>query len=191
MLDDVASPFFHVECHRGEFPDSTRQVDDPEFCRVLAEIDPNLEILHTPSRPGIWSVYRVKVRAASPSGDLLIHEMDLPGQPNSGWIEHVRSRQLIRVGETPQDVALARKFWMDQLKARVRKSRQDKRDAWDNVMHECRVNMQRYIVRRRTSDARSRRTPRKNPTVFRPGVFRIRPGQVKPTPESEPAIILP
>ena len=111
MLDDVASPYFHVECHRGEFPDSTTTVDDAEFNRVLAEIDPDLEILHTPTRPGIWSVYQVKFRGASPAGDLLVHEMDLPGSPNSGWIEHIRSRQLIRIGDTPQDVDLAKRFW--------------------------------------------------------------------------------
>ena len=190
MLDDVASPYFHVECHRGEFPDSTRTVDDAEFGRVLAEIDPNLEILQTPTRPGIWSVYRVKVRGASPAGDLLIHEMDLPGQPNSGWIEHIRSRQLIRIGETPQDVELAKRFWMEQLKARVRKSRQAKNDRWGDVMHYVCGTMQTYLARRRTSDGYARRRPRKNPVALRPGVFRIRPGYEKPA-AGEPAIVLP
>lgn len=190
MQADVTSPFFHSECSRGEFPDSTTMVDDAQFNRVLGEIDPNLEILHVPTRPGIWSVYRVKFRGASPSGDLLIHEMDLPGPPNSGWIEHIRARQLIRIGETPQDVDLAKKFWMDQLKARVRKSRQNKQDQWDNVMHYVRGQMGTYITRRRTSDGFARRKPKRNPVALRPGVFRIRPGYNKPVPGS-PAIILP
>ena len=190
MQADVTSPFFHVECNRGEFPDSTTTVDDVEFARVLREIDPDLEILHVPTRPGIWSVYRVKLRGASPSGDFLIHEMDLPGSPNSGWIEHIRSRQLIRIGETPQDVASAKRFWMDQLKARVRKSRQDKQDRWDNVMHHVRGLMDTYITRRRTSDGFARRKPKRNPVVFRPGVFRIRPGGPAPSTNGS-SIVLP
>ncbi len=186
---EAVSPYDYVECHRGEFPDATATVDDVQFARVLAEVDPNLEILNTPTRPGIWSVYRVKFRGASPAGDLLVHEMDLPGSPNSGWIEHIRSRQLIRIGETPQDVDLAKRFWMEQLKARVRKSRRDRDDRWSDTMRGVRGDLDTYVTRARTSDGFTRRKPKKHPVVFRDGVFRIRPGYEKPAPK--PAVVLP
>ena len=146
-----------TERHRGEFPPTSLVVDDPIFLRQLRDIDPNLEVVNDPQRGGVWCVYRVTFRGAAPSGDLMVHELDLPGAPNSGWITHLRSRALIRPGETPSDIAGATRQWMREFKERLQKPRIIRDANWKEAMDDIKSNMEVFMGRNRRSDARTRR----------------------------------